>query len=129
MRNITEDTVHFNSALPTKYLCGVTFVWQFAKDYGDGEVLETGTFYVPDFYLDNFTQALLHDLFSYEEFPSYEEFVEDHSQERIDLLEQFGFPPVKYIIEENHMYAAKLNMLFAFQLDETMRMREVLING
>ncbi|WBF79345.1 hypothetical protein IACHDJAJ_00135 [Aeromonas phage vB_AdhS_TS3] len=129
MRNITEDTVYFNSALPTQYLCGVTFVWQFAKDYGEGEVLETGTSYVPGFYLDNFTQALLHDLFSYEEFPSYEEFVEDHFQERIDLLEQFGFPPVKYIIEENHRYAAKLNMLFAFQLDETMRMREVLING
>lgn len=129
MRNqITEDSSFFNAAMPTKFLCGVTFIWQLAKDYGEGEVLEIGTTYVPDFYLDGFTQALLHDLFTYEEFPTYEEFEEMHSEELFNRIEQFGFPSIKYILEQNSRYAAKLNMLFAFQLDETMRMKEVVIN-
>lgn len=125
---ITEDSSFFSSKVPVHYLCGVTFIWQLAKDYGDGQVIETGTTYVPSFNLDGFTQALLHDIFTYEEFPPYDEFVEEHGEEIIDRLEKVGFPPIKYILEENARYAAKMTLIFAFQLDETMRMREVLIN-
>lgn len=130
MRNeVTEDSVFFNVVPSHHYLCGVTFIWQIAKDFGSGQVLEQGTLYVPDFYLDNFTQALLHDIFTLEEFPSYEEFMEDHSEERLDVLEKLGFPSIKELIDDNQRYAATANILFAFQMDETMRMREVQING
>lgn len=130
MRNeVTEDSVFFNAVPSHQYLCGVTFIWQIAKDFGSGQVLEQGTLYVPDFYLDNFTQALLHDIFTFEEFPSYEEFMEDHSEERLDVLEKLGFPSIKELIADNQRYAATANILFAFQMDETMRMREVQING
>ena len=128
-KHITEESSYFSSEMPTNYLCGVTFIWQLAKDYGNGEVLETASSYVPEFALNGFLQALLHDLFTYDEFPPYEEFEEEHSEELFYQVEQYGFPPIKYIIEQNRNCEAKLSLIFAFQLDETMRMRKVVLNG
>lgn len=44
MNKINEDTAYFNTMLPTKYLCGVTIVYDICKDYGEGDRLSGAPF-------------------------------------------------------------------------------------
>lgn len=129
MNKIKEDTVYFNTVLPTKYLCGVTIVYDICKDYGEGDRLSGGTIYIPDFYLTDSFMKLLHEVFTYEEYPPFDEWKEEHSEHDFDVLERLGFEDLESLCRENSEYAAKATIRFAFQLDETMRMREVVLNG
>lgn len=129
MNKINEDTAYFNTMLPTKYLCGITIVYDICKDYGEGERLGGGTLYVPDFYLTDSFMKLLHEVFTYEEYPLFDEWKEEHFMHDMEALERLGFDDLEYLCDENQQYAAKATIRFAFQLDETMRMREVVLNG
>lgn len=118
--------MELQTSFPVKKLLGCTFVILVADQYGEGgEITFSGTIFIPDPVLTDRFINLLKDIFYYEEFPSYEDFLEDHLESDIETLDNYLPISVEDLIRKNAQDNTTVKLLYGFSMDETGRMLEI----